>query len=596
MEQESNKVSTILQCFVDTNLELNEYFPYRQADLKEVFFVTRGQIVPENTSVPITISLNEPSTEGVETVTLGFVPRGATADDINAVFPQTITWEPGEQQKTIFVEVVRDFRIELGEVFDIAIIGAFNVLPQVGADFTSISIEDTTVLRRASLLQNDNSFILPYWNGAQNLDYLTYEVSTLSFPTLRVALDQPSESGIEQVNLMIFRGVTSPEFVLNKVVSFEQGEQYKDVPIDNIPSVVLNNSDVLLAKLFTTTQNLTELTASINFDFGYSEALIYVNVLDPGVQRKFTTLIFNDIYRQKGANINGNPVELRTVSYSDGNIPELDETKNNWLLRFGDTYKDFTNYDDGYPFQPVGIYKYGIDFNGVPVEFTLLVTNEGESAVQIDGQTYNPGEVYETIINSAEFQLTLPSNAGFSQDPSEFSEFQEFNSNGIYTETVYSFAIRNNGQTYFSFDNEETVYYRHNFTPTDQFNDPNNEFQLGLHNLSNSPSQIQSFADPQYLATRYTDVLTRYNGGECTDGFVAPDNVLNIRVLGLILLDGSGNQSQYSSSEFISLSEFEPICGEFNNTPTEPNWRGIPFDIPSGGFDVAVETDGTSGG
>jgi hypothetical protein len=122
MQQESNKVSTILQCFVDTNLELNEYYPYRLADLKEVFFETRSLIIPENTSFPVTISLSEPSTTGNEVATVGFVSRGASLNDINSQLPQTFTWQVGEQQKTFFVTVVSDFFIEIGELFDLSII------------------------------------------------------------------------------------------------------------------------------------------------------------------------------------------------------------------------------------------------------------------------------------------------------------------------------------------------------------------------------------------------------------------------------------------------------------------------------------------
>ena len=59
--EESNKISTILQCFVDTNLELNENLPYAGTDVPTVFFTERFRTAPENVYVGIEVSLSAPS-------------------------------------------------------------------------------------------------------------------------------------------------------------------------------------------------------------------------------------------------------------------------------------------------------------------------------------------------------------------------------------------------------------------------------------------------------------------------------------------------------------------------------------------------------
>lgn len=577
MEQESNKISTILKCFVDTNLELNEYYPYRTANLQKVSFTTKGLNVPQNSSFPVSIQLSRPSVNGEEVVVLSLVPKQAN-NSIQFQYVETITWGIGEQVKNIFITAIGNLTAGLVQGFDLLISSAFNVLPQEGDSSFSINVQGTTILKKASLIQNENSFVLPFWNGLQNQNYLTYEINSLNIPVFKVALNEPSEQGLEEVNLSIFRGVIEPVFVLNKVVKFDIGEQYKEVIIENIPNVVLNNSEVLLAKLLPTTNDIQNLTASINFENGFNEAIIYVDLTNVGAQRKYSTLIFKNILRQKGATINSNPVQLRTINDSQS-IPEVTNLENNWLLRFGDIYQDFTDYNDGYPFQETGNYRFGLDVNNQPGELVLMVTNLGDASVEIDGIIYNPGDVYEVAINSSNFQITLPSNAGFSQEPSDFSQFQEFNENGIYTTSVYDFAIKNNGQTYFQSGFPE-VFYRHNFTPLDDSgNAGSNVFKLGPFELENFSSLLQSLSSPKFLATSYNNILTRYNGGACTDSFANPDNLFNIRVLGIILLDGSNNVTTYTGAEFMSENQFNPICGEFTTNTDTPKWKGVEFDI-----------------
>jgi len=141
-------------------------------------------------------------------------------------------------------------------------------------------------------------------------------------------------------------------------------------------------------------------------------------------------------------------------------------------------------------------------------------------------------------------------------------------------------------------DTEPAVFYRHNFTPLDATNETgSNILNFGPHILDNFDTQLQSLAEPRYLTTYYNNILTRYNGGECTDSFEVPNNQFNLRVLGFILLDGSNNLSTYSDAEFIPLSEFDPICGEFHNEVSDPNWRGVEFDLtpPGGGSDFSID-------
>lgn len=583
--EESNKISTIIQCFVDTNLELNENFPYQGATLLEASFSELNYSVEEDSELTVTVQLSEVSTEGFESVTIGFIPTNAQSADIEPIFPTTINWEVGETQKEFTFEIKKDAFIELNESFQLAIISASNCIPKEGESITTVSIEDTTILNRVKLVQNENSFVLPNWNGAQNIEYLSYEISQLSYPTFRLALDFPSEFGTEAVELKILNGtnITNSDVVGTQLITFDQGEQYKDVQLNPLSNTLLSNEDLLLIKLFPANgglEDIESLSVSINFDEGYSEALLYVNQIEAGIQRKYTNIVFRDIFRQKGSNIDNKPIQLRSVNYNQGVNTILTDEQNNWLLRFGDTYSDPTDYEDNYPFP---IYKWGLDLNGNPGELTMLIENSGEVAIDYEGETYNPGEFIKLPITSNDFQVLLPSNAGLVQEESEFSEFDDFTSDGVLTESIYSFRVLNSGQTFFF--NGENQFYSHNFSPLNEQDAVEDIFNFGTHNLVNQDSPVAALANSLYMANKYDGALTRYNGGQCTSSFNFPSNVFNIRMLGFILLDANDNFTEYAGTEFIELSDFNPICGELFDGQSDPDWRGVEFEI----YDAEIE-------
>ena len=577
MEQ-SKKINSILQCFVDTNLELNENYPYRLSVLNNVFFPQLQYTVEEGSSIQVSISLSAPSTNGSESVVLDFLSSNMSANELGIEFPISLSWSEGEQVKNFNVPVSENAFVELNKSFSIIISSTFNCVATENQDKTLISVIDTTILRRVSFVENENSYILPFYNGAQNINYLSYSIKSNSFPTLLLTLDEPSQFGTEVVNVSIFTSILNPELITNKNVYFSIGEQYKEVVLDNVPPFIFNEYSNLLVRIMPELLSIENATHLVNYESGYSDAVLYVTEQPSPLRRRFTNVILKDVFRQKGMSVENKPLELRTVEYLSGS-PPFSENENNWLLKFGSLYRDITNYNDNYfPYiQNIGsLYKFGIDFDGNSGELTLVVTNEGEAPVEINNNTYNPGENFEININTSNFQLSLPSNSNFQQDLNDFSTFSNSLVSGVYQDSLYSFKIRNNG----IINNSQSGFYTHNFTPSDENGFPdNNVISLGLHSLVNFEDTLEAASSPLYLSSSYANVLTRYDGNSCTNVFSESNGTVDIRILGCILLDANNSISNYTSSSFISMEDFNPTCGELNESTGNPLWNGVQFEL-----------------
>jgi hypothetical protein len=118
--QQSKAVHTILQCFVDQNLETNENLKYSYI-LPKISFENNQIDVNEGTSVIVNVSLDFASYFGIEEVDIYYVPSSASESDVNISFsliePLRLVWEVGEQTKSISLSALTDSVIEGTEKF-----------------------------------------------------------------------------------------------------------------------------------------------------------------------------------------------------------------------------------------------------------------------------------------------------------------------------------------------------------------------------------------------------------------------------------------------------------------------------------------------
>lgn len=573
MAEESNKVSTILQCFVDTNLELNEKYPYQSIETPSVRFNETFYIAPEGVSVVVQVSLSSPSAAGNESVDIVFIPREAVLQDVNTAFPINVQFEQGQQTKNIQIEIASDFELETGrnESFQIALVSSINCIPIQPFDVATVFITDTTVFNSISFVENADSELLP--NGVETFISTTY--NSLSGAIFTLALNNPSIGAGETVNVKIYRIATTifdgrfSELVTSIPVTFEIGEQTKNVLVSNLPTNVLNSSTILVASIE------QPIRVSVNPN-GYQYAMLYLPDNSLIITRRYSNLIFKNFYRQKGPTTNGY-AEFRSPVYND--IPQtLSTAQNNWLIKFGDVYQDDSsneengNAEANYPDFP--FYRFGNDAQGNPVDLKLLITNSGEYDIIYNGQIYAAGQEWEIDITGNDFQIQLPSNSNLIEVgeiiPQTGTEAQQ----RLYADSVYTFKIKLSSPGYENADGD--IVYTHGF---EFLNSTNNEYTLGTFSLVNYGNSFQSLLNPRYLTSYYTNAATRYNGSACGVAFNQEANIFNVRMLGFILLDSREPITSYGGHEFIALNEYNNTCGGANTNYTSPTWLGVDFEI-----------------
>lgn len=572
---ESNKISTILQCFVDTNLELNEDFIYSQSNIPSVFFTQETLVVQEGTSVSIEISLSEPSSSGQESLSLAFIPITADASDVDTVFPQNITWSEGEQVKNIQIDIKKDFELEQGknQSFNLALVSAFNCSPEEDKSLLKVSITDTTVFNLVSFKDTNTSVLLE--NG--NTEFLSDTYDLDSPVTLKIGLNNPSEGGVEKCNVKIYR-LNNLTFdgrfsgiITSIPISFEAGEQFKEVVISNISESILSTTPILVATIENTVKVRLDDSSGAN-----KNVLLYVDSNSLSINRRWTTLNIGDIYRQKGPSDNGK-IQFRSPVSSE--VPqELTEAHNSWLLKYGNNYIDNTNNEDvgfpsvNYPNYP--LYRFGPSIPGFPNDMELEITNDGEYDILFDGNIVSPGEVVNSPVPSNGYEILLPSNSQLIEAGEIIPQSGGVAIDRLYAQSLYSFKLKYVNSGYTAPNN--TQVFSHNFTLQ---GGSENSLEIGSFELENYSNVFESQLNKYYLCSYYSSVITRYGTEGCSNSFNESTGEFNVRMLGAILLDDSEPVSLYEGFEFIKLENFNPVCGAVNSNYISPLWLGIPFEI-----------------
>ena len=187
----STKLDTILNCFVDLNLQTNENYGLPQ----QVTFQFNSYAVPEGSQLHVIIGILYPSIAGSESVRidLASITSGLNNLDYSSpqIFPLTVNWAAGEQFKTLTFNINTDFLHESTERFKLSFSNLINLLPGTFPE-TVVGIIDMTNLRTVSLgiLGHPNS------NPAMFDSYQTTEGTYLDFT---ITLDQPA-TGFEIVS------------------------------------------------------------------------------------------------------------------------------------------------------------------------------------------------------------------------------------------------------------------------------------------------------------------------------------------------------------------------------------------------------------
>lgn len=626
MEQ-SVKIHTILNCFVDLNLETNEMFPY-DVNILSVSLDSANYTTEEGGTLVFIVRLNEPSALGIEEATVIISNRTTSNSDIEiSGFPVKITWQEGEQEKVLSVPITRDFIEESDEQFMIGLTSLVNLVP---GDFiqANVVVQDTTELRVIRILAaNTNTLTIPRLDpnstvfdgiarsavgntlvnrngnfGSSNfIEQRTGNVLTLTTPNSQfgrtnnlatfsviegesvnvdIGLDQPSEYGVERVDVALYSILEDGTQVESPLVTtsterleWSIGEQYKTVTVTALPSSQFQSRRYMRLEL----RNVEN--ASLN---NMNTNSVEIVVLSPLVERRFSTINFGNIYRQRGSVLSSDTshseteLELRKISDNQ----TTNTTTLYWLVELGTSYIDQYNNpllseSSNYPAWPN--YYFGVDENGNPSQVALKVTNLGIGDVQYGNNTYGPNESFYVTMSRDATTIVLPTNDSILYPGDIITPDNIVVTARTFSESRYAFSL------YVSLPQFAITYGLGTSGPhgfqlrTDS--SFNNLYNIGEFNLPNYRTVSLANANASALYSTYRNVRTRYNGVTCTTSFIGVNNVQDVRVKGLILLSLNSLNTEFVGHEIRPDNQFNPICSSNAGTTGGLTWSSIPFEI-----------------
>lgn len=503
------KINTILQCFVDLNLETDENSSY-SLNLPKISFEHPSYIVSEGQVININVSLENPSESGLEEVELGLVINNTSASDFSTLgqtYPQTLIFSAGEQTKILTFSVNEDLIEEGVESFDL-ILGFFTNTTPGQYITTTINIIDETNLKKV-FINEQGGYIIPGTTGGTTTVEPVLEFSALegASKNIIISLDNPSVLGVESVDIEFANVSTSNldySVVGSTSLSWAIGEQNKTITIQANDEDDIEDDEYLQIKLVN----------SSNVDIvNFSEANFYI--IDTAPAARYITANFQGFYIQKGKSTPN--VEARYITKNT----LTDTIDNTWrmFIRFGDyivqNYETFNppsttigapicgdNCISGYnPTLPPAFQQNNKLFfgkNPTTLEYgdlRLRIKNIGTYAAVISGVTLAVNEFITLDINAFDYNIKLPANstllsAGTFYNGSPLAE-------DSLTQCVYDFT--------FEVDYSELNFQLRN---SDNTVSTTKEFYLGTFVFANTFLSTDASIPSNYynLVTQYSNV------------------------------------------------------------------------------------------
>jgi hypothetical protein len=602
--EESAKVNTILKCFVDMNLETNEMFPY-DVQILSVSFITAYYTVDEANTVSVIVSLNSPSTTGAEEADIVLSHVSTTDGDVDvAGFPVHVRWEIGEQEKVIIVPALRDFLEESDEELILGITNMVNLLPGPLVQ-SNVMILDTTELRSVSIIEastntrplvnsNDSIVVVDSVTSSRpNASVFTSSVVNSSAAlqsylvvegeqvNITVSLDQPSQYGVEKVDVSIINGMSNFDLdptsfvVLNSArLEWAIGEQIKTLTINASLNNLLDGTRRIILEL-TNPDSVKFLPESIR--------RVQILIQDPPIARRFTTIDFGRIFKQRGSVLSGydpnhTEQELYLMSIADGQTTTTFSLY--WLVEMGTIYTDQQNtagISESLNYADWPTYYFGVDSIGNDSGVVLKVTNQGAGEITYNGSIIPAGSTFNILLGRDATTITLPTNNGLQPAGSTLASDNITLEDDTFVESKYKFELYASIPEFNIVGTSQTSG-PHGFQ-LKTFSDEPNTYFIGEFTLSGHSTTAQATNNALALFSSYSNMRTRFDTTTCTTTFMGPNKVHNVRMHGLILLSQNSLASDYMTHEIGLRDDFTPICGASTGNLNNLPWISIPFEI-----------------
>ena len=505
------KIHTILQCFVDLNLETDENTSY-SLNLPKISFGQSVYSIIEGQIIDVDISLEAPSESGLEEVELGLVINNTSVSDfitLGQTFPQTLIFSAGEQTKTLSFLANTDLFEEGIESFDL-ILGFFtNTVPGQYIT-TKVNIIDETNLRQVSI-DEQGGFIIP---GIIDVSGSFSTPPSLKFSALEgasrniiITLDSPSTLGVESVDVE-FTNISANSLdysvVGSTTLSWAVGEQNKTITIQANDEGEIEDDETLNIKLVN----------PINLDIVSFSAANFT-IIDTAPSARFITANFQGFYIQKGKSTPN--VEARYITRNS--TTDIQDETWRMFIKFGDfisqNYETFNppnvsigapvcgdNCISGYnsslppPFQQDTKVFFGK--NPTTLEYgdlRLKIKNIGTHAAVVNGTTLSVSDSITMDIDAFDYKIKLPANSAFLSAGTFYNGMPLLED--TLTQCVYDFT--------FEVDYEEFNFQLRN---SDNTVSSTKEFYLGSFVFNDTFLSIDADNSSNYhnLVTQYSNV------------------------------------------------------------------------------------------
>lgn len=583
-------INTLVQCFVDLNLNTNET-TNTTPELLKVSFESDFYLVDEGASVQIKISLNQPSTLGIEEATILLDPFGAILSaDFTPLetYPHTFAWAIGEQDKFLSFNVNSDFEEEVIEPFLLKIVGAINL--NLGNILTTtVYIKDKTVLNYAAIVRPfvpaDNSGITHLLTDEGNDTDFFVQLDHPAFGVEKVTLEQvvilntingnvgpaahplvPSEYIIQT----IVPGQAPVTITLPYVISFNAGEISKYFII-----FVKDNSNL--------EPNKTAYFQLSNQQFckiEQSQRMLEVTALEDDPQVKYVHLNFGKIYNEFGsgsADVIMRMIDPQAGTFGGGYSNLYINQYSHYLIEYGKTivFKDYSN------------------SNVQRVSYTTpyvraKITNLSTAQALINNSLVNPGQFITVVIPSNDYIISLSTNANINT------------TTNFYEDANYKVELIDNYTAISHITNSNQVAPNiGGFNPFDLMNVDNLTLStnktLTIGNIS-LPGYSVASTDTTYayhLKSKYVGINTARVAGS-TGGLQCPpvssfssnisysefyaSEIENVSVFGIIFLSNNiSRNTKYNGFEFVDYTQ----AINYNCNRTTSSYNGLDYvNIP----------------
>lgn len=561
--KQPSSVNTILQCFVDQNLELNENisFGYNKLDAS---FQFSSLNVNEGSIVPIRVSLNSPSTLGIEELDVYFLNNTTSGvnvpGDVNLSFPieqpLRLAWTAGEQHKFITLSAFTDFLLEGTESFKLKLDHFVNC-EKGSRSQLNVNIQDTTNLRSVGIESTNGSMLVTSSPGPINL---VYNIPEGSARDIVISLDSPSIFGIEEVDVVFsspsptLGGASSTDYSLSIPqpirLTWSIGEQTKiiklsaftDIDFFEADNEAINIQLLNPASVVIETPPLTLPTGIAKFSF----ASAYIENNAP--QYEYSRIYLGPFATQPG----------RIASYPSYNLLQP-------YTSYSTVFGGYTSSENHrfFLYDPVGGATYSPAFsiqnlnNFDKTKLRIDIKNSGNYPIKYQNIILNTGQTMSLTADTLNYFLDLPAN---------FSQILDSSGNTITVGASYDFSM------YMSYTgNNPTLYYYGEFRLKDLSNNlsTNKTLDLGYQLFDTYPqSTFSTTTNSYYLITKFSNIGTGRSGISCpTFGFTLGTQE-NVALDGMYFVD-TYSQTDYIGIEFRQGGGINATCLTSYNIPYE---------------------------